>query len=229
METRFDFRLALTDRDRREIARLRRQGSVHYPEVPAMASASAAPEAPDPHDYNAHVFGAFDGHKAVGAMRLHVLRESPCPDAQELHLDKFGHYYPQQMGTVSGFTVARHIEKDAEIVAHLMRQALCFAYLHQLEFVCGAFGATWLPMMETLGWRRYVPVSACPELDGAAPMCFVLSDSDHLRRVGSPYTPLAATFGRGRFAVAYFGQMLDRSERDGSEPTSGRSIGERRD
>ena len=226
MYARFDIRLALTDSDRRAISRLRRQGIPSQNQgLPSQNGDSSEVEGSwgnaeliDAHDENAYVFGAFDGNRAVAAIRLHVVAESSGgPDAKALNLEVFGHYHPNRLGTVSGFVIAKHIERDAQLVAAMTQQVICIGYLHRMEFICGAFESQWLPLLETLGWRRYLHLSACPDLRGEAPLCFVLSDVEHLRRVGSPHTALAGAFGRNQFAAAHFENVRAKNARPAIE------------
>lgn len=202
MSDRYDIRLAFTDRDQRALCDLCCNGSVSVARGHALSRCALGVDDPC-----SHVFGAFEQDAPVGVVRLHVLREAQRdPVMNCLQLERFESYHPDSMGILAGFSVLPHLQESTPLLGALTRQALCVAYLHRLEFVCGAFGAENLPVLTALGWRRYLPLGACPELD-AVPMCFVLSDAEYLRQIQSPFAALAGSFGRNRMATEFFRRM----------------------
>lgn len=214
-----DIRLALTEQDRRMIADLRRRESVHHPE--SAGDSPDAVHAPDALDTDCFLFGAFEEGRVVLTMRLHLLREHAAPQNSALQLERFGHYHPSKMSVISGITLATGLEWDSEAVGHMLRQVLCFGYLHKMEFICGVFEPGLEPILKGLGFRRYLPDEAFRDLEGAVPMAFALSDVEHLISLKSPLAVLFGAGSKNNFAPVYFRQMLDEISQE-AHPKKGR-------
>ncbi len=141
----------------------------------------------DPLDATAHNLVAIDGGRIVGALRANLGAETDFGEYAELYgMERAGCWFPRHVSMTSKFMIAREYRGTA--VA--MRLVLACFELGVLRDVYFDFMDTNRHLEEVYARLGYVPYRGRvrhPEYGDVLPMVLNLTDTPHLRAVGSPY------------------------------------------
>jgi hypothetical protein len=175
-----------------------------YALPPMPTGATLEPEALD---FTGHLFGAFEGSRLVGAVRVNygcTSGEPPAdgfgPYADFYGMSRFGPAYPQ------GISIVTRLMAEAE---HRSGQTMArfgvALYEHtrdtqpQVDFCVIDCVPALKPLFLRIGYRQIGPVLQHPVAGAVLPLAFAVYHREHFVRVGSP---LAAVCPRHDRAAA---------------------------
>jgi GNAT superfamily N-acetyltransferase len=141
----------------------------------------------EPLDRTGRIFGAFEGDRAVGTVRVNFARDSELGEYESLYgMASLGAKHPR----VTSITTKLLVTKDYRSSSLAYRLAAA-AYADGLpEGIEHDFVDVYpprVPFFEKLGYRVHIPEAVHSEFGSVIVMRLDLRDEAHLRAVGSPF------------------------------------------
>jgi predicted GNAT family N-acyltransferase len=144
-------------------------------------------------DDSAHHFYIHRDGVMVAAGRLNVRCEDALECEEQFEIERFKPFYPNQVCMTSRVVVHPQMRGS-----HLLKSLTCAMYRfgrkHDMRFNFIDCHSQWLPLYSRLGYRLYRPGFNHDKYTYVIPMVLVGDDLDYLKRVRSPFVPIARRY-----------------------------------